>query len=348
MIFYMKRIRLINLLLAAAAGFGILQILLTNALAAQSESISLAGNWRFQLDRSDTGVKERWFEWPLELRIKLPGALQNQGFGDEIALNTPWTGGVGYGGDIATDRWLNGPEYAKYRHPGHIKVPFFLQPERHYVGVAWYQRDLEIPTAWQGKRVVLRLERAHWETRVWVDGKEIGFNNSLSTPHQYDLGTGLTSGKHTLSIRVKNDLLHDFDVGAWASSVTDHTQGNWNGIIGSLELSATSPVWIEDAQVYPNVAKKSALLKLRVANATGKAGEGTLSITIPGSTFQPVRVPVKWDAKGGGVEKEIALGEDAQTWDEFHPSLHTLSLQLQGEQADNQRAVRFGLRELGV
>ena len=61
-------------------------------------------------------------------------------------------------------------QYAKYRQPGNIKVPFFLQPEKHYVGAAWYQRDVDIPAAWQGKRVVLSLERPHWETRVWLDG----------------------------------------------------------------------------------------------------------------------------------------------------------------------------------
>ena len=104
-------------------------------------------------------------------------------------VDTQWTGGVGYGGDTNTDRWLNEPQYAKYRQPGNIKVPFFLQPQKHYVGAAWYQREFEIPAAWQGKRVVLTLERAHWETRVWVDGSEIGSNNSLCTPHVYSLGT---------------------------------------------------------------------------------------------------------------------------------------------------------------
>ena len=116
----------ITSLLGAAASLGLLQLLPTTAAAAQPVSISLAGQWRFQLDRQDVGVKERWFERPLELRLKLPGALQNQGFGDKIVLDTPWIGGVGYGGDITTDRWLTKPEYAKYRQPDNIKVPFFL------------------------------------------------------------------------------------------------------------------------------------------------------------------------------------------------------------------------------
>ena len=98
------------------------------AAAAESDRISLAGQWRFQLDRGDAGVQERWFERSLDQRIKLPGALQNQGFGDDITVDTKWTG------EIDMDAWLKGPQYAKYRQPGNIKVPFFLQPEKHYVG----------------------------------------------------------------------------------------------------------------------------------------------------------------------------------------------------------------------
>jgi hypothetical protein len=302
------------------------------ATAEQADHISLAGQWQFQLDRADAGVQERWFERSLDQRIKLPGALQNQGFGDDITVDTKWNG------DVNVDAWLKGPQYAKYRQPGNIKVPFFLQPEKHYAGAAWYRREVEIPAAWRGKRVVLRLERPHWETRVWLDRREIGTNTSLSTPHSYDLGAGLEPGKHTLTIQVDNRMI--VNVGPWAHSVTDHTQGNWNGMVGALELLATSPVWIEDVQVYPNVARKSALVKVQIGNASGQAGQGTLTI---GQQSKQV----DWDEKGGAAELEVALGE-ARTWDEFNPTLQKLSLRLTGAQADDQRTVTFGLREIGT
>jgi hypothetical protein len=133
---------------------------------AAANRISLAGSWRFQLDREDGGVENRWFERPMAKRVELPGALQNQGFGDEITVDTQWTG------DVGADRWLQGAQYEKYRQRGNLKVPFFLQPERHYVGAAWYQRDIHIPDSWHGQRVVLTIERAHW--RVWLDGREVG------------------------------------------------------------------------------------------------------------------------------------------------------------------------------
>jgi len=149
--------------------------------AAEPAILSLAGQWRFQLDREDAGERERWCDRRLEQLIRLPGALQNQGFGDDITVDTPWVG------DVGLDRWKRAPQYDKYRQPGHIKVPFFLQPQKHYVGAAWYQREFELPAAWQGQRVMLTLERPHWESRVWVDGRAMGTNDSLSTPHVYDL-----------------------------------------------------------------------------------------------------------------------------------------------------------------
>ena len=95
-----------------------------DASAAQADRVSLAGTWRFELDRSNAGIEQKWFERALPQKIKLPGSLPAQGVGDEIAVDTKWTG------DIVDKSWFTAPEYAKYRQPGNIKVPFWLQPEK--------------------------------------------------------------------------------------------------------------------------------------------------------------------------------------------------------------------------
>lgn len=324
--FHLDHIRLISLIAILVAGFLGLPVM-------ADDTVPLGGVWRFQLDRADVGQSERWFERELTERIQLPGALQNQGFGDDLSTDTQWTGGSG------VERWLKLPQYEKYRQPGNIKIPFFLQPEKHYVGVAWYQRDIDIPEAWKGRRIFLMLERTHWGTQVWMDDKPIGTNSSLSTPHVYDFGTGLTSGKHRLTIRVDNRLL--VQVGARAHSVSDESQGNWNGIVGELKLTATSPVWIEEVQAYPDVSKKSVLVKAKIGNATGNAGEGTLKIG-------EMSKRVEWAQDGGTAELQLPLGKDAKLWDEFTPSLQRLTLKLTGDGADDERQLVFGLREIGV
>ena len=131
-------------------------LIISVAFGARAESAtttSLAGSWRFQLDRADAGINEQWFANRLNGTIRLPGSLSEQGIGDDVSTNTPWTGSI-------VDRsWFTAPEYAKYRQPGNIKIPFWLQPEKYYAGAAWFQRDIEIPKDWTGKRMVLFLER---------------------------------------------------------------------------------------------------------------------------------------------------------------------------------------------
>src|SRR5579859_3384480 len=183
--------------------------------AAEPDHLSLAGRWRFELDRQKAGLEQKWFDRKLAGELNLPGSLPEQGIGDDVTVDTKWTG------DIVDKSWFTAPEYAKYRQPGNIKVPFWLQPDKYYAGVAWYQRDIEIPGGWSTKRVVLSLERPHWETRVWLDDKALGSNDSLSTPHDYDLGLGLAPGRHRLTIRVDNGLV--VDIGVNSHSISDHT-----------------------------------------------------------------------------------------------------------------------------
>lgn len=304
--------------------------------ARAAQAIPLGGEWRFQLDRNDAGVKEQWFAKPLGGAIKLPGTLPLQGIGDDVTADTKWMG------QIVDKSFFTAPEFETYRQAGNVKVPFWLQPDKYYAGLAWYQRDIEVPASWQGRRVVLSLERPHWETRVWVDDKPFGSQNSLAVPHDYDLGS-FTPGKHVLTIRVDNRMI--IDIGENSHSVSDHTQGNWNGIVGDIELRSTPPVWIDQVQVYPDAAKKSAIVKVHVGNATGKEGSGTLRLETPGpaGATTPVEVPVTWDKTGGLTQANVPLN-DAELWNEFSPKLIELTLRL-GEDA---RTVRFGLREFAA
>src|SRR6266496_5222095 len=126
--------------------------------ALPSRPISLAGTWLFEMDPSDVGERQQWFNRNLHYQLQLPGILQSQNYGDEINTKTPW---------VLTlyDRfWYLRDDYKEYTTPKPVKIPFLSQPPRHYLGPAWYQRLISIPSMWLGHRVVLTLERPHWET----------------------------------------------------------------------------------------------------------------------------------------------------------------------------------------
>lgn len=301
------------------------------------QPVPLGGAWRMALDRGDTGVAERWFEKRLEGRIHLPGSLETAGIGDPVTVGTKWTG------SIFDKSWFTSPAYAPYREPGDIKVPFWLQPETHYKGAAWYQRDIEIPGAWAGRRVLLSLERPHWKTTVWLDGSEIGSNDSLSCAHEYDLGPPATPAAHVLTIRIDNTYAPE--IGENSHSISDHTQGNWNGIVGRIELRTTATAWIDDLQVTALPVSREFQIRGRVAHWEGVPMPTEVKLhpnTYCGLSGDRLTTPVGSD---GTFSVKAALGEGVDTWDEFSPMVFSITAALPGGES---RTVQFGVREISA
>ncbi len=296
------------------------------------ETISLGGLWRFALDRDDCGIDEQWYCRTFPGRITLPGALQSQEYGDPIGIDTPWVLSL-------YDRyWYLRKDFKEFARPGNAKVPFLCQPPRHYLGAAWYQRTIDIPVDWQGRRIGLFLERARWKTTAWIDNNPIGSQDSLVAPHVFELGL-LSPGQHKLTIRVDNRMQMNYRPDG--HSVSDSLGSTWNGIVGKTELYSTSPVWIDEVQAFGDIDKKSVRLDIRIGNVTQQTGKGILKAG-------DVQTPVTWTAQGGQAEIEVELGADAKLWDEFDPALHHLTIYLKGEQADDSRTITFGLRQIST
>jgi beta-galactosidase len=311
------------------------------------EPLSLAGQWRFSLDRTDTGLSNHWFSEKLADKIKLPGVLESQGYGDEISTTTPWVL------SLYDHFWFMRAEYAAYTNAGNVKVPFISQPPRHYVGAASYQRDIEIPKSWDGKHVTLFMERPHWKSTVWLDDKEIGSDLSLCVPHEYDFGL-MTPGKHRLTVRVDNRMILPYRPDA--HSVSDSLDNAWNGIIGKIELRATPPVWIENVQIFPNVETKEIRTLAHIRNLTGK----TQTIHLTGSVYIPYpfgpwtkspSVPVlELAIPNQGTNIEFTSGCLPVLWDEFRGHPQILKLSISSDQKDlglsESVSTSFGLRDL--
>lgn len=206
-----------------------------------------------------------------------------------------------------------------------------------YEGAAWYERPVDIPEAWRGRRITLFLERVHWQSEVRVDGKSYGTQNSLSTPHEYDLTGALTPGRHRIDICVDNT--YRIEVGRDASSMTDHTQTNWNGIVGKIELRARPPVWIDDVQVYPDLDTGRVRVTGEVRSLGGMAPAGELSASVPGAPAKAaatVRVSGKFDF--------WLPMSGTRLWDEWIGSVSTLVLRL----GEDTVELPFGMRRIGT
>ncbi|WP_345949657.1 sugar-binding domain-containing protein [Mucilaginibacter sp. PAMB04274] len=324
-------------------------LLVATTIAATAQTLSLAGQWRFKIDRENKGTAEKWYARNLEDNIRLPGSMAQNGKGDDITLKTPWTG------TIYDSSFYFNPRLAKFRQAGNIKLPFWLTPAKYYVGAAWYQHNVNIPAAWKGKRIVLFLERAHTETHVWVDDHEAGMQNSLVAPHQYDLTDYLSTGPHQISICVDNRI-KGINVGPDSHSITDHTQGNWNGIIGKIELQTAPLTYLDDIQVYPDVKAKVARVKLQLNNNGNSSFAG--QVVLSAKSFNTAKVHqtqlIKTNVSIAGkqtksIEVVLPLGSGMQTWDEFNPALYALTAVITSKgQSLEQRRAEFGMREFTI
>jgi len=307
--------------------------------------LSLAGEWKFRIDSLDQGVDRKWYSIIFDESVNLPGSMAENGKGNEVTVNTGWTG------DIVDRSYFTEKEYEKYRQPGNIKIPFWLKPVKFYKGVAWYQKEVEIPSAWQGKRIVLFLERCHWESTVYVNGRRAGNQNSLATPHEYDITGLVATGRNIISIRMDNRMI--IPVGVNSHSISDQTQSNWNGITGDISLRATSPLFISDLKVYPDIKNRKAKIIVSLTNEPGSFFRG--KIILKAGSFNSAKSEmlakkvVRIETSSDRVEMVVdyQMGKKMQIWSEFKPAVYKLSADLKdsnGDIIDNQ-SVEFGMRE---
>ena len=303
------------------------------------ETLDLAGEWKFALDAEDYGIKETPDRWQFPDVIQLPGMVTAQGFGDEPSFETNWTG----------ETWRYPDMFVEWQAPDNFKFPFFLQPPLHFLGPAWYQRDIEVPDDWKGHPVDLFLERVHWQSTVWFDGRKVGEANALGTPHRLRLGK-LAPGAHRLTLRIDNRL-DKINVGPSAHSVSDQTQGNWNGVVGTMELQALAASHIEGVDLFPSA---DGTVRIKVdGQLSDLVGEATLRIEIhpigdsSNTTFLKSEV-VKQAEDGSFSAERVAKVGDPKLWNEFSPTLYqaTVFLQTGDDMAEDTHRTTFGFREI--
>lgn len=294
---------------------------------ANADKIDLSGEWQFGY--GETKVYND--------RINLPGSMLTNGKGNDVDANTKWTG------SLYDMSYYYADMYAPYREPGNIKFPFFLTPEKEYVGNAYYKKSIDIPKEWKGKRIMLHLERPHIETTVTVNGKEAGHQMSLSTPHDYDITEFAIPGKsNEIEITIYNGI-ENVCVGQDSHSVTDQTQGNWNGITGEISLKATPKNnYIRKVRVYPNVKGKNAEVIVLKGGTSKKVKKASVQATSHDGS--DVFLASKPTVSGDTLRFTIDLGEKMKTWDEFSTPYYNVTVKLDDDTANTV----FGMRDISV
>jgi hypothetical protein len=286
----------------------------------QRETMLLNGSYRFALDTAAVGITEKWYSQRLLDSVKLPGTL------DENNKGLP---------------------------NRNRKETMRLSRELMYSGMAWYQKEVNIPINWKGRNIRLIMERSK-PSQVWIDTIPAGSNNNLLTAQYYDLSSQLTPGKHRITILVNNGE-GSVPKGITGSHAwTEHTQSNWNGIIGKFLLEVSNPAHIGNIKVYPDITLKKIQVKLKINNPemnpqdvylTLKADAWNTSIkhSIHSESF-----PVTLKSGENSMEFTYRMGKKTQLWSEFNPVIYKLSVTLKNKQVLDNSTVDFGMRQFST
>ena len=304
--------------------------------AGAQETISLAGAWDFAMDDSTHFTDY----------VMLPGSMLTNGKGNTVTPKTQWTG------SLYDSSFFFNPYMEKYRVEGQMKFPFFLTPEKHFVGHAWYRRNIYIPKKWSEQRITLFLERPHIETTVYVNGQRVGHQMSLSVPHRYDVTDYVKLGEaNEIMIAVYNGI-ENVCVGQDSHSVTDQTQGNWNGIVGRIELQAQwKKLNIRHVRLRPDIEKRSLGVEVELENHVN-------GLRIMSTHDYWVMVELKpltgYNRKQGRLSYTKEATHDVLTfdipidgcllWDEMQPFLYKLTVRA----GDDIYETTIGLRDIRV
>ncbi|MEN8117714.1 MAG: discoidin domain-containing protein [Bacteroidota bacterium] len=307
-----------------------------------SQSIlDISGNWQFQLDTRGIGHDSGWYELKqFNDHLLLPGTTDTNAKG---FATLPWpvdsiTRKFDMLKAFEQPEWIytvNGAPTRKYK----------------YIGPAWYQKYIEIPVSWEGKRVEVFLERSLFNMELWVDGKKVGKDMSLYAPRIFDITEYVKAGKkHRITLCVDNTNT----IGGRAHGYTNHTQTNWNGVVGTMELRSHDAVYNSDVKIFTDIQDKSVRVQTRTTNFSGDEPlEMKYLLTIEDKNGE-IKAEKLFERRIEGRESVmnfyILMNETIDLWDEFNPALYQLKVEMtsrNGRYLDKQHQ-RFGFREIGT
>ena len=285
------------------------------------DHISLAGIWNFKLD-------------PLNVSIPVKGSNFVSKFPEEITLPG------------STDQAGKG---FKTQDMSSLRLTRMFE----YSGAAWYEKEnIFIPESWKDQQLFLFLERVHWESQVWINGKFVGKEESLSTPHLYDITSYVKFGDwNTVRIRVDNGNIHDI---AYTHAISAETQTNWNGIIGRMEIQAVSKVHIADVQIYPLQKEKRLKIVAQIVNYSNLPVKGDIRINCHFlNDSQDLHLKEKNTTFNSSdslihLVHYYDLGDKLYTWDEFEPNLYEIDYEIKCCGKSDVRKIKFGIRDFGT
>lgn len=198
-----------------------------------------------------------------------------------------------------------------------------------------YRRTFEVPVDWNGKRILLNVERADWKVSVSVNGHEAGTHVGGYAPFSFDVTDALNSNGEPQTLCI---TAWDPDSSGWQPH---GKQGGVSGIWASVWLEPVSENHLLEAAAYAATCDP-------VTNVLVPATDG--SVTFCGSasaldgTLCEIEIPEKHTVlcakiKNGTFRITTKL-ENPEFWSPGNPKLYDVYYRIPDDTVQSY----FGLR----
>ena len=230
---------------------------------------------------------------------------------------------------------------------------------------AWFRRSFDAPAAMRGKRIKIRFGGVKYNSRVYVNGKEVGGCFGGYRPFEVDVTDAVRFDE-------PNELLvgcHDW-TGIFTPGKVDFTRdGEWNrirnvprdkilapigglyglyGIWDDVTLCAHPAVYVKDLFIQPSVRRNELVVAYTLANESPADAEVDLRAAVEDRGNDVLAIPAVRVGVAAGETAAVTLRRpwpDPHLWSHVDPYLYHLRSELSS--GDVVRT-RFGFREFWV
>lgn len=232
---------------------------------------------------------------------------------------------------------------------GKILVPFCVESSlsgvQKYVGKdneLWYQREFEVPSKWNGKRIMLNFGAVDWKCDVWVNDIKVGSHTGGYTPFSMDITQALKKKGNVLKVRVWDPTdegeqpcgkQHVKPHGIWYTPVTGIWQTVW--------LEPVNENHIADLKIVPDIDNHRVIVKPEITDVSAD----TKIEVLVSELFTDVTKAYSIN----GEDIEVPMPADAKLWSPDYPFLYEMNITMyQGNKVVDQVTSYFAMRKFST
>jgi hypothetical protein len=219
-----------------------------------------------------------------------------------------------------------------------ILVPFpwgsALSGIKDEADIAWYRKQIKIPTEFRKKRIFFTIGASDWHTTVWLNGKLLGSHKGGYTPFSFELSDALSSAElQTLVVKV-DDIRRDFTL------YGKQGYGNARGIWQTAYLEARGKNYLEAIRFTPDIDQNTVLFEGEFGEILPENENLNIEIDTPNGKISASTIA----QKGKNVASFKISIPNAKLWTLENPYLYTVTIKSSHETVKSY----FGMRKISV